>query len=89
MTTAQFPEDPSWPKDPGRVFDMWYRALLPDGSLWMETRFLEDLFGPHGQEAAPAPLRFERMVTRLLADPWEPFTPDPPVEADEPECGAC
>lgn len=80
MTTEQLPcqgDDVHEPqhclvRDRGDVIATWYRALLPDGMIWVESRDPEDMKRP-GPEGIP--LKFERMTVRRVYGPWQEYTP--------------
>lgn len=70
-------------KEPRKVVQVWYRALLPDGKVWCESSDPKDLDRPG---PAGVPLTYQRMTIELVESPWETFTPTGQVDAGAEWC---
>lgn len=55
-----------------RVYKIWYRALTPDGRLWIETADLAELQAICGERPD---LSYERDIIWQVEGGYQPFDP--------------
>lgn len=56
-----------------KVIQTWYRAILPDGTVWCESRSAEDVIDSVDDRPGAT---FARLVIWQETGPWEPWEPD-------------
>lgn len=66
--------------DPGETAQTFYRALLPNGRLWVESRSQDETL----TQAALAndPVTYETLRVYQCESAWQPWIPDPAAIAD-------
>lgn len=54
-----------------RLFGIWYRALLPDGSLWCESSDKQQVLDSQGVTMQKLTFQESRVFVKYIYGPWK------------------